>query len=95
MKEMETILERVREEMEDAAEYAELALSFKAENPAAAKLFETLSEQERGHAQMLLQEAGNLCKGEADKAIYGYEKDVMGRKDAGLRQKWERFKEHA
>ena len=55
MKEMETILERVREEMEDAAEYAELALSFKAENPAAAKLFETLSEQERGHAQMLLQ----------------------------------------
>lgn len=21
--------------------------------------------------------------------------DVMGRKDAGLRQKWERFKEHA
>ena len=36
-----------------------------------------------------------ICKNEADKAIYGYEKDVMGRKDAGLRQKWERFKEHA
>lgn len=54
-----------------------------------------VNRYEMNMALSLAQKDGEIATLKADKAIYGYEKDVMGRKDAGLRQKWERFKEHA
>lgn len=89
---MKYLLSRVREEMEDSAGYADMAQKIKADNPQAAKTLMAISEQERGHATMLMQEAKNLSHGGEDKAVCDYENEVMQDADEKLRRRWEKFK---
>lgn len=89
---MKMLLSKVREEMEDACEYATTAEMIKAESPNTAKVLMSLSEQERSHATMLIQEAKNLGHTGEDKALCHYEMEVMQAKDDHLKHKWDKVK---
>lgn len=92
MEQMKYLLGRVRDEMEDASEYADMAQKFKGESPQAGKVLMALSEQERGHAAMLMQEAKNMGRSGEGKMLCDYEDERMQQQDEKLRHKWEKFK---
>lgn len=53
MKAFNEILEHIPEELEDAEEYARMALHYKHENRALADMYAELAKQELGHEDML------------------------------------------
>ena len=53
MKIIKTLAEKIREELHDADEYIELAMSWKDEEPKTAELFYQLSLEEMGHVDKL------------------------------------------
>lgn len=53
MKEIKLLCENIREEMEDAEKYANLAIKYKDSERELAETFATLSKQEVGHAEAL------------------------------------------
>jgi len=53
MKIIKCLTEKIREELEDAESYIDLAIAWKSEDPAAAELFSELSAEEMGHMEKL------------------------------------------
>lgn len=57
MKEIKCLYANIRDEMEDAEKYANLALKYKDGDRELADTFENLSKQEVGHAEVLHEQA--------------------------------------
>lgn len=53
MKIIKCLSDKIEEELEDAGEYIDLAMRWKAEEPETAELFYTLSTEEMGHMEKL------------------------------------------
>lgn len=89
---MKKILFRVREEMADAKSYASMALENKKCYPEAAKMFETVSEQEHGHAAAFMALVGKMATTDEEHAIYEYEKAAFSMDVSELKRMWEAYK---
>lgn len=101
MKEIKLLVEHMEEEIEDAKEYAEEAMHYKAKNASLSTTFAELSAQELKHMEMLHTRAEEIITayrkehGEppADMiAIYNYEHDKIIRKATEVRTMLEMIK---
>ena len=54
--------EKIEDELKDAAEYVDLAIKWKEEEPDAAELFYTLSTEEMGHMEKLHKEVQDIIE---------------------------------
>lgn len=73
MKLTKLLMERIDEELQDAHDYAELALEHKHTEPDAARLFARLSEEEMTHAGLLRECAASHADGVPESAAEVYE----------------------
>lgn len=62
MKIIKCIAEKIDDELHDAAEYIDLAMKWKSEEPDTADLFYELSTEEMGHMEKLHEEATELIE---------------------------------
>lgn len=62
MKIIRCLSEKIEDELQDAQEYIELAMKWKADEPDAADLFHDLSIEEMGHVEKLHKEAEDLIE---------------------------------
>ena len=62
MKMIKCLAEKIEDELQDAAEYVELALQYKSEDPDTAELFYQLSTEEMGHMEKLHDRAEDLIE---------------------------------
>lgn len=73
MKLTKLLMERIDEELQDAHDYAKLALEHKHTEPDAARLFARLSEEEMTHAGLLRECAASRAEGVPESAAEVYE----------------------
>ena len=73
MKLTKLLTERIDDELQDAHDYAKLALEYKHAEPDAARLFARLSEEEMTHAGLLRECAASRADGVLEPAAEVYE----------------------
>ncbi len=90
---IETLCNRMREEMDDCSYYAEKALWYQDKYPEIAKAFRLLSEQEHGHA-LVIYDAAKRCIGEEEweAKLLEYEKEVVDERAAKVKEIWAKIR---
>ena len=61
MKIIKCLSEKIQDELQDAADYIDLAMKWKQDEPETADLFYELSVEEMGHMEKLHKEVADLC----------------------------------
>ena len=90
---IETLCNRMREEMDDCSYYAENALWYQGKYPELAKAFRLLSEQEHGHA-LVIYDAATRCIGEEEweTKLLEYEKEIVDERAAKVKEIWAKIR---
>lgn len=77
MEKLKELYEEIWEELEGAEKYAKQALAYKDKNPALAKMFHDMSQQEMNHADTIASEAEKIAAGsDSGKAIHDFFKQM-------------------
>ena len=98
MKIIKKLSEMIREEMNDAEQYAKCALKYKAEDQRLANMFYTISKQEMEHANMEHEQAvrfiseSNVEAPEAMRAVWDWEHELLIDKTARIRALHDMYK---